>query len=62
MDAVHGKDSEPYPLIVAAALRAAVDHVVPEQLGLMHPAARAEACAIRAELLSIATELEGPNA
>jgi hypothetical protein len=32
MDAVHGQDAEPYPLIVAAALRAAADHLPDPQM------------------------------
>jgi hypothetical protein len=50
------------PRCVAAALRAVADQVVPERLGLMHPVARAEAHAIRAEILAIAAELEAPHA
>jgi hypothetical protein len=46
---------------IAAALRAVADQVVPEQLGLMHPIARSETHAIRAEILALAAELEGSN-
>jgi hypothetical protein len=46
---------------IAATLRAVADQVVPEQLGLMHPIARSETHAIRAEILAISAELEGSN-
>lgn len=47
--------------IATAAIRALADQVVPAQLGLMHPVARAEAENIRAEILAIVAELEGAD-
>ena len=46
---------------LAAALCALADQVAPKRLGLMHPSARAETHAIRAEILAIAAELEVPH-
>jgi len=63
MDAVMGQDGEPYPLVIAAALRAAADQVVPEeplyggdQRWMWERDAR-QAC--RKKLLAIAAELGG---
>ncbi len=65
MDAVMGQDGEPYPLVIAAALRAAADQVVPEQALEDVPGRCVNGCCharlqdTRAQLLAIAAELEG---
>jgi hypothetical protein len=69
MDAVHGQDAEPYPLIVAAALRAAADQVVPElgrprtaeERTLYHEGRLDAVIRHRQQLLAIAAELENIN-
>lgn len=45
-------------LCLAAALRALADYLVPESLGLMHPAAIAKAQLVREDILLIANDLE----
>lgn len=45
-------------LCLAAAIRALADQVTPESMGLIHPAARAKAQLVRADILLIANDLE----
>jgi hypothetical protein len=66
MDAVMGQDGEPYPLVIAAALRAAADQVVPPSLETefydRNPSLTLQKTVeIRQRLLAIAAELEGCN-
>jgi len=57
MDAVHGQDAKPYPLIVAAALRAAAEQCQIEWN--FHPDyPETEWAVVASDLLAIATELE----
>jgi hypothetical protein len=59
MDAAMSYDGEPYPLVIAAALRAAADQVVPEnRFGPPENAAAAQREITRADILAIAAELE----
>jgi hypothetical protein len=70
MDAAMGQDGEPIPVVIAAAIRALVDQVVPDESDLP-PVPPEEAgclamsnrqwqrCNTRSKHLAIAAELEG---